>query len=87
MVAADNTANIPDENFGPQHRAKTGQVEELDLYLSGPYVVKQVKYVYNSFASTSELRYSTELILVRREWVEIAEANKLNSEKTTTTNV
>jgi hypothetical protein len=87
LVAADNTANIPDENFGPQHRAKTGQVEELDLYLSGPYVVKQVKYVYNSFASTSELRYSTELILVRREWVEIAEANKLNSEKTTTTNV
>ena len=86
LVAPENSANIADENFGNQNKAKTGQVEEIDLYLSGPYVVKEIKYAYNSFATASELRYSTELILVRREWVEIAESNKLNSEKTTSTN-
>ena len=86
LVAPENAANIPDGNFGNQANAKTGQVEEVDLYLTGPYVVKEVKYLYNSFATASEIRYSTQLTLVRREWVEIAEANKLNSEKTVTTN-
>jgi hypothetical protein len=83
IVADEAGANVPDGVFGDQTMAKTGQIEEVDLYLSGPYVVHEVKYQYNSFADTSELRYSTELILVRREWIELAESNRLDSEKTT----
>lgn len=82
-ISDENEANIADGVFGDQLAAKTGQVEELDLYLSGPYVVHEVKYQYNSFSESDKLRYSTELILVRREWVELAESNKLSSEKTT----
>ena len=86
LLAPENSANIPDTKFGNQPSAKTGQTEEVDLYLSGPYVVSEIKYIYDSFATASEIRYSTKLTLVRREWVEIAEDNKLNSEKTTSTN-
>jgi hypothetical protein len=86
LLSPEVSANNADANFGSQSRAKLGQTEEVDLYLSGPYVVKEIRYLYNSFATSSELRYSTQLILVRREWVELAEDNKLNSEKTITTN-
>lgn len=73
----------PDEKFPQNDTANLGMTELPDVYLSGPYVVKDIKYEYNAVPEHSELRYSTELVLVRREWVEIGENNKLASEKTT----
>lgn len=57
--------------------------EELDLYTSGPYVVKDITYSFNNMPDVSELRYYTELTLVRREWIELGDGNIIQSEKTT----
>lgn len=72
----------PDIRYAQDDMANMGAGETIDAYLSGPYVVKDIKYEYNATAESSELRYATELILVRREWIELLEDNLIESEKT-----
>lgn len=71
-----------DSKFGTQADKAIRNQEETDLYTSGPYVVKDITYTFDGSPMVSELRYYTELVLVRREWVELGDDNKLQSEIT-----
>jgi hypothetical protein len=70
-----------DSNFPDAPNTRMGKTEIQDWYTSGPYIVKDIQYEFNGIPDNSELKYSTELTLVRREWIELSENNKLDSEK------
>ena len=82
LVSGQADGIAPDSNFEPANADEIrGSAEVLDLYLTGPYIVKDIIYEFNGNPEASEFKYSTELILVRREWIEINDDNKLDSEK------
>lgn len=81
ILSNEKAAIAPDTKFDQTDAVYKGKDESIDLYLTGPYVVKDIVYDFNATAEVSEFRYSTELTLVRREWFEISEDNKLESEK------
>jgi hypothetical protein len=81
-LASDEVDAMPaDERFPEKSNTRLGKTEVKDLYTSGPYIVKDIQYEFNGMPENSELKYSTELTLVRREWIELSENNKLASEK------
>jgi hypothetical protein len=82
LADANITGITADSKFGTNSSNLTDNQEEIDLYASGPYVVKDIMYGFDSSPIVSELRYYTELVLVRREWVELGDGNKLQSEIT-----
>ena len=81
QLSSEPDAIAPDANFEQPATTFTGTDEAVDLYLTGPYIVKDIIYEFNGSPEVSEFKYSTELILVRREWLEISDDNKLDSEK------
>jgi hypothetical protein len=81
LAANEKTAITPDTKFEQNGNVHRGTEETIDLYLSGPYVVKDIVYDFNATPESSEFKYSTELTLVRREWIELGDNNKLDSEK------
>jgi hypothetical protein len=81
LVSGQADGIAPDSKFEPSAAEIRGSEEVLDLYLTGPYIVKDIIYEFNGNPEASEFKYSTELILVRREWIEINDDNKLESEK------
>jgi hypothetical protein len=81
LPSGEMDAIAPDSKFQQSENAMRGADEVIDLYLTGPYVVKDIIYEFNGSPQASEFKYSTELILVRREWIEISDDNKLDSEK------
>jgi hypothetical protein len=81
LASNEKDAIAPDAKFEQPENAMRGTKEILDLYLTGPYIVKDIIYEFNGSPESSEFKYSTELILVRREWIEISDDNKLESEK------
>jgi hypothetical protein len=81
LISNEKDSIAPDSKFEQFDTVYTGKDEAIDMYLSGPYVVKDIAYDFNAAAEISEFRYSTELTLVRREWFEISDDNKLESEK------
>ena len=81
LPSAEMDAIAPDSKFQQSENAMRGATEVFDLYLTGPYIVKDIIYEFNGSPEASEFKYSTELILVRREWIEISDDNKLDSEK------
>ena len=81
LLSSDRDSIAPDSKFEQSPDAIKGTEEVLDLYLTGPYIVKDIIYEFDGSPQTSEFKYSTELILVRREWIEISDDNKLESEK------
>jgi hypothetical protein len=81
LPSAEMDAIAPDSKFQQSENAMRGATEVIDLYLTGPYIVKDIVYEFNGSPEASEFKYSTELILVRREWIEISDDNKLDSEK------
>lgn len=82
LVTPEKSGFSSDARYEQSDMAKLGSEEMIDVYLSGPYVVKDINYEFNAAPESSELRYSTELILVRREWVDLLEDNLIESEKT-----
>jgi hypothetical protein len=81
QLSGEADAVAPDSNFEQPVTSIKGSGEVIDLYLTGPYIVKDIVYEFNGSPEASEFKYSTELILVRREWLEISDDNKLDSEK------
>jgi|LauGreDrversion4_2_1035121.scaffolds.fasta_scaffold08256_4 hypothetical protein len=81
LASSEIDAIAPDSKFGQPDNAILGAEEVTDVYLTGPYVVKDIIYEFNGSPESSEFKYSTELVLVRREWIEISNDNKLESEK------
>ena len=81
LASNEIDAIAPDSKFGQPDNAILGAEEVTDVYLTGPYVVKDIIYEFNGSPESSEFKYSTELVLVRREWIEIGNDNKLESEK------
>jgi hypothetical protein len=81
ILSNEKAAIAPDTKFDQTSNTYSGTDESIDMYLTGAYVVKDIVYDFNATPEVDEFRYSTELTLVRREWFEIAEDNKLESEK------
>ena len=81
LVSSEQDGMRTDTKFEDRPESLSGSREKPDLYTSGPYIVKDIRYEYDAAPQSSQLRYSTELVLVRREWIEIGEDNKLASEK------
>jgi len=82
FIGPEKSAILPDEKNPASSKAALGQDEQTDIYLTGPYVVKDIIYGFNGAPEITDLKYYTELVLVRREWIEVSENNKLESEKT-----
>jgi hypothetical protein len=81
IVSNEKDSITPDYRVEQTTSSLKGSQESIDLYLTGPYVVKDIVYEYNAAEELAEFRYSTELTLVRREWIELSDDNKLDSEK------
>ena len=84
LASSELNAIEPDEKYTQAESSLEGRNELFEVYLTGPYVVKDIKYEYDATAQIPDLAYTTELTLVRRDWIELGENNKLDSERNLT---
>ena len=80
--SSENPANTAtDPNF-PNFKSAPADArkEAVDLYLTGAYYVSGIKFKYDAMAADPILKWNTDLVLARREWIPINKDSKPPSE-------